>query len=511
MRSRNLIVLLLSTLCVLPPSPSTAQSDAVVELCLEGELDLGVRLQGTRPEAGELSAATWCVVTEGASERVYFRAAGRSNPDMTGEFAVSYLPPDIVRIVNRQSPPDVEFRGGSITAEALRYRRIDPFRLVEELERHPEWRRSGADDRWQTVRYPGSPVDVRLRIEDGRLEELRTSADLPLRGTVPVHWLWDWPPEGGPTLALRVDGELLFRANAAWRTLTDDEAAVVWRPSAGRAPREAPSDAWPARVDMQLDTLADGVYVARGVRTGFHHLVIDTEAGLVVGDAPAGWVELPQIPPADLVPGLGVSGLSERLIDFLGAQLPGRPVRAVALTHAHDDHAGGARAFAAAGADVYAPAEVSEFLTAALNRSEMPADRLSALGDRLEVRPVTDRIVLPDPSTGATLIALGPGPHGSASLGLWATEQGFFFQSDLHVPNTVSGTPRADRAATECWFAEWAVATLPPETIVVSSHTLVHTPVSRLAQYLETAACRGRQSASRKSGRRPFEDRLPVR
>ena len=98
---------------------------------------------------------------------------------------------------------------------------------------------------------------------------------------------------------------------------------------------------------MQLEELADGIYFVRGVRTGFHHLVIDTEQGLIIGDAPAGWVEITQIPPADLVPGLGISGLSEKFIDFLGEQFPGKAIRAVALTHLHDDHAGGARAFAA--------------------------------------------------------------------------------------------------------------------------------------------------------------------
>ena len=62
--------------------------------------------------------------------------------------------------------------------------------------------------------------------------------------------------------------------------------------------------------------------------------VIDTDEGLVVADAPAGWVELHQLPPADLVPGLGISGLSERFIDFLDEAFTDRPIRAVALTQA---------------------------------------------------------------------------------------------------------------------------------------------------------------------------------
>ena len=84
-------------------------------------------------------------------------------------------------------------------------------------------------------------------------------------------------------------------------------------------------------------------------------------------DAPAGWLEIQQIPPADLVPGFGVSGLSELFVDFLKRQFPDTPISAVLLTHIHDDHAGGARAFAAAaGADVYAPAGDANLVKSAI-------------------------------------------------------------------------------------------------------------------------------------------------
>lgn len=467
---------------------AAAHPDGATEFCLHGEFDLGARLQGMRPAPGEFSAADWCVVTEDGSDRVHFRASGRSNPDLSGAFAVTYLPPDIVRIVNRESPPDLEFTGAAIAGEALRNRRIDPKRLVEEITAHPDWVASTSGDGWRTVRYPGESVDVRVRIANGRLEALQTSADLPLRGTVPVHWNWDWSGENEPRLAFVVDGELMFRARGAWRPLDAAEAAAVWQPSGGEAPRQIPGSAWPARTDMRLEQLAEDVYVVRGVRTGFHHLVVDTGKGLVVGDAPAGWAELPQIPPADLVPGLGISGLSERFIDFLGEELPGRPIRAVALTHAHDDHAGGARAFAAAGATVYAPAEVSEFLETALNRHTMPPDRLDAAENSVAIEPVAGTVEL-EGETTVKLLNIGGGPHASASLGVWAVEPGFFFQSDLHVPDSDADTPREDRVATECWFARWAVEHLPPDTVVLGSHGTVTSPVSRLAKYVGSAGC----------------------
>lgn len=466
---------------------AAAEETGASEFCLDGEFDLGARLQGTRPASGERAPLEWCVITEDDTGRVHFHAAGSSNPDLTDSFALSYLPPDAVRIVNRDEPPDIEFAGAAIVEEARRSRRIDPRRLVEELDANPGWVSPPADG-WQAVRYPGETIPVRVRIADGRLEALQTTADLPLRGTVPVHWNWEWRGES-PRLSLVVDGEEMFRAHGAWRSLDVREAAALWQPSGDQPPREIPGDAWPARVDMRLEELGAGAFIVRGVRTGFHHLVVDTGEGLVIGDAPAGWVELQQIPPVDLVPGLRVSGLSEKLIDFLAEQLPGRPIRAVALTHVHDDHAGGARAFAAAGADVYAPAAVSDFLETALNRDTMPDDRLAAANGRVEIRPVSDSLTL-DGDSPVRLLGIGPGPHVAAALGVHAVEAGYFFQSDLHVPTSEAETPREDRIVTECWFARWAARNLPPETIVLSSHGSVSSPVSRLAKYLDSAACK---------------------
>ena len=218
-------------------------------------------------------------------------------------------------------------------------------------------------------------------------------------------------------------------------------------------------------------------------------MVVETEDGLVVADAPAGWVELHQFPPTDLVPGLGISGLSEQLISFLAQEFPGVPVRAVALTHHHDDHAGGARAFAAVGAEVYAPAEVAQFLDAALNRDTMPADQLHETRNNVLIRPVVDIVTLHDGDHPVRLISLGQSPHVEASIGILA--EGYFFQSDLHVPNSDSDNPRADRAATECWFAAWAVQNLPYDTTVINTHSLFRTPVSRLDRYLESDLCSG--------------------
>ena len=450
--------------------PTVCAADTV-EFCLDGEFDLGARYQGMQPRAGEWSAARWCVVTEDESARVLLRMSGKSNPDMEGSWSVAFLPPDLVRIVNAGSPPDIEFRPAAATADALRTRRMDPRRFVEEART-----RSGSIG-----------DEISFDIQDQRLSSVWTTVDLPLRGRVPVVWQWDWADERSPALRISVDGDVVFRAQGAWRVLDEATAAPLWQATMGAEPVQVPGGFWPARSNMELVNLTDGVYLVQTVRTGFQHLVVETGSGLVVADAPAGWVEIQQIPPTDLVPGLGVSGLSEKLVDFLADEFPDKRVRAVALTHFHDDHAGGARAFAAAGADVYAPAAVARFLEEALNRDNMPADRLREMNGNVRIKAVADAVVLDDPDYPVKILPMGNSPHTSSSLGVLAN--GFFFQSDLHVPNSEADVPRADRSATECWFAGWAVENLPADTLVINTHSRYQTPVSRLARYLDSDSC----------------------
>jgi len=465
-----------------------SESRTATEFCLVGEFDLGARYQGMHSAAGEMYPTRFCYVIEDGKDNVLFSAHGKSNPDMDGDWTVAFLPPDRVRIVNRASPPDIEFSGKSVVHEALRYRRTDPVRLLAELTANPDWVIRRSDDGWVTVRYPGNPDNAELLIVDDRLIEFRAQTDIPLRGNVDVVWRWDWSDEHTPRLHLSVEDDLVFGARGSWQRLDAPETATIWEISGGQEAVQVPGDRWPATINLETQEIADNVHLVTGVRTGFSHIVIETSDGLVVGDAPAGWVELQQLPPVDLVPGYSISGLSENFVDFLDKQFPQSPIQAVAITHAHDDHAGGARAFAAAGAKVYAPEGVAAFLTEAFNREDMPDDRLRARGGTVSVLPVAQRLTLGDDEV--ELVVLPGGPHVDTALGVWAKAAGVFFQSDLHVPRSDDDSPRTDRAATECWFADWAARNLPADTIVVNSHSSPRTPVSRLAKYLESETCR---------------------
>lgn len=457
-------------------------AETATEFCIEGRLNLGALSQGYGL-GNEWVPTRWCVVTEADSTRVAFTGTGKSNADLEGDWSVAYLPPDLVRIVNRDDPPDIEFHPTDNENEARAVRRLDPKRFLAELTANPDWREvSQGVDRY---RLPGADHPVDVRIEDERLAAVELTADMAIHGTTAFTWRWTWRGENAVDVRFNMPGATLLEGEGRWRSLDAAAAEAAFARTPGAEPVEVPGEHWPARIDMRLQPLSGKTYLVRGVRTGFQHLVVDTGDGLVVGDAPAGWLEYHHIPPSELVPGLGTRGLSERLIDFLEQQFPGQAIAAVAVTHFHGDHAGGAAAFMDAGADVYAPPETTGWLRGQLAGARQAGARDEARGEWIAVNG-------PTPLAGGEvrLLRIGENPHSFEMLGLLAVDDGYFFVSDIHVPNSEDPVPRDGRARTECAFAGWAVAHLADDVIVVNSHSTPQTPVSRLAAYLESDACR---------------------
>jgi glyoxylase-like metal-dependent hydrolase (beta-lactamase superfamily II) len=455
------------------------------ELCLDGRFDLGARLQGMAPDEPGWVAQRWCVRSEDIGDRLQFSVAGPNNPDAAAGFELAYLGPETVRVIQRETPPDLEFAGADVADEAQRVRRLDPVRLAEECLR--ACAAVAGEPAWQWLPASGADAPLEVRIEQGRVRTARSRVAMPLRGTVEVAWDWTWSDDATAiaphAFTLSFDGRPLFEGEVLARRLEAKALASYWQPSGDQAPRAVPGAAWPSRVAPTLEVMQPGLWRVRNVRTGFHHALIDTAAGLVVVDAPAGWVELHQLPPQDLVPGLGTTGLSQRLIDLVREQT-GRPLRAVVLTHAHDDHAGGWSAFAAAGASVFAPEGARRFLQSTSDRD------LAEAGARIDtIHGVAERRLLDDVERPVELWSIGPNPHVRDMLVVWLPRQKLLFLSDLIAPAAPGDPPPADRLAGGCWFARWATNALPEGSTIYATHGSAPTSLGTLAAWTRHSDC----------------------
>ncbi|XOV77416.1 MAG: MBL fold metallo-hydrolase [Aestuariibacter sp.] len=467
-----------------------AKADETIPLeqfCLTGEFNLGARLQGMTPEQDEFYPMTWCITTESNSGNITFYAEGKSNPDMEGSYHVKFIPPDKVQLLAENGNVELQFDGAIIANEALRHQRMNPDFLLKELEDNPDWilsSNSNNGEQIYKVRYPDNGFIHTVSVKSHRLNSVKTWADIPLRGRVPVVWQWHWNTDQA-TLTILLADQLLMRATASRNTLH-------YQPRQGiiNSPHQLPGKAWPSRQAMSINTLADDVFMVTNVRTGFHHLVVKTQKGLVIADAPAGWVEVHQIPPTDLVPEQGISGLSESFIGFLKQQWPDSPIAAVILTHFHDDHAGGARAFAAHGAEVYSHATNQAFLEKAFNSPAMPSDQLSMKGEKVKVLGISQPVNIASTDNRLVAYPIPKSPHANAGLAVYVEQHQILFVSDIHVPSGDSSTPRQDKLITDCWFANWAAENFPKQTRIYNSHNMRTTPMTTLYGYRVSEACR---------------------
>jgi glyoxylase-like metal-dependent hydrolase (beta-lactamase superfamily II) len=307
----------------------------------------------------------------------------------------------------------------------------------------------------------GPTLTLHFDVREGRLRGFEYPLAMPVRGAVTIRWTYDdyaqvaglgsYP--GGHTISI---GERLLR-----RVVYDDvrtganatlyELPPEVEPPAAPAPSQSPA-APPASPAPETRELAPGVFLAPNVRGGFHHLFVEFSDFVMVVDATAQWFELHEIPAATEQRVEAMDDLGERLTRMIRTRIPSKPIRYVALTHHHDDHAGGMKAFVDSGATVLA--------------TEVTRQVIERVAPNATVQLVRGRASIADSTMEVQLIDVGENPHVEGMLIAWLPRQRLLYTSDLWEPQSERFFPSAARVPVMKWFARWLETSgLEPELI----------------------------------------------
>ncbi len=177
---------------------------------------------------------------------------------------------------------------------------------------------------------------------------------------------------------------------------------------------------------VDLSPIAPGVFHVTG---GSHHsMVVEMSDHLIV-------VEMPLFEERSLA-----------VIKALEEKFPGKPIRYGVVTHFHNDHSGGVRAYAAKGATIVGHESIVPFLKDVMARPKtIRPDSLAKAGNITpNVEGVADVKTLTDGSRTVELRTLS-NPHVAGMLVAYLPQEKIVFVSDIYSPGgTVQpGDPNA--------------------------------------------------------------------
>ena len=129
----------------------------------------------------------------------------------------------------------------------------------------------------------------------------------------------------------------------------------------------------------------------------------------------------------------GSDRVSLQAIEQIKKTIPNKPIRYVAVTHHHDDHAGGIRTYMAEGVTlIVAPGEEAFFKKVSAVRFSADPDTLTRNPREPKFEPLQNgKRVLTDGTTTVELYDIGKGPHAEEMLVAYFPAQKFIYQGDL--------------------------------------------------------------------------------
>lgn len=210
--------------------------------------------------------------------------------------------------------------------------------------------------------------------------------------------------------------------------------------------------------------VATGVYIF--LTGGLNPMFVEFKDFVLAVEAPAQHPTLERVP-ADAQ--AGSNQLSETFIQKIKEKIPNKPIRYLAVTHFHSDHAGGARAFLAEGATLLTtPGNKYYFERLARANYTIIPDRYSRQPRPPVIETFSQKRVITDGERSVELINTGESPHVKENVVVYLPKEKILFQGDLFYYSGMGAFPARDpsRDRVMKFFGEWLIKNkLEPEQI----------------------------------------------
>ena len=165
---------------------------------------------------------------------------------------------------------------------------------------------------------------------------------------------------------------------------------------------------------VATEKLGDGVYLVTNLGGGgYNVMAVEFSDHVVAIEAPLS------------------SQVGDQAIAEIKKAIPNKPIKFVAVTHHHGDHAGGLRAFVAGGTTVVTTSQNVAFVKS-LVESKGLQDSLTNGSSSLKLELLDGKKrVFSDSSQTLELYDIGPNPHAREMLVAYLPKQGILFQGDM--------------------------------------------------------------------------------
>ena len=234
------------------------------------------------------------------------------------------------------------------------------------------------------------------------------------------------------------------------------------RPEIFKAPEGLRAVTFPAPTPVTKH--AERIYTTSA--SGYNVLFVDFSDHIFVMEAP------------------GNDRVSLQAIEQIKKTIPNKPIKYVAVTHHHDDHAGGIRTYMAEGATlIVVPGEELFFKKVSAIRFNVDPDALTRNPHEPKFEPVQNgKRVLTDGTVTVELYDIGSGPHAEGMLVAYFPAHKMIYQGDLLNRPGNGDYPIAND--TSAHFLNW----IDTKKLAVETTIPVHGTPTTIAEFRKAVA-----------------------